>query len=59
MNHEEIKNLWHEFGDVPMNPDTEEIEEAWRNFPSGTHREDIWNWFEEEFNIRVYDLMYS
>lgn len=53
------KDLWIEFGDVPMNPDTECIEEAWHDFPAGTHREDIWHWFEETFHVRVYDLMYS
>ncbi len=51
--------LWEEFGDVPMNPDTEEIEEGWRDFPIGTHREKIWHWFEENFNISVADLMYK
>lgn len=39
--------LWEEFGDVPMNPETECIEVAWCGFPKGTHREDIWHWFEE------------
>lgn len=51
--------LWAEFGDVPMNPGTECIEEAWREFPAGTHREGIWHWFEETFHISVHDLMYS
>lgn len=51
--------LWEEFGAVPINPETEEIEEAWRDFPSGTHREEIWHWFEENFNISVADLMHQ
>lgn len=29
--------LWEEFGDVPMNPETECIEVAWCGFPKGTH----------------------
>lgn len=53
-----IKSLWQEFGDIPMNPETECIECDWNGFSAGTHREEIWHWFEEEFNIRVYDLMY-
>lgn len=54
----QAKNLWMEFGDVPMNPETEEIEEKWQDFPAGTHREDIWHWFEEKFNLSVAeDLM--
>lgn len=51
--------LWEEFGDVPMNPETECIEVAWCGFPKGTHREDIWHWFESTFGVAVHDLMYS
>lgn len=50
--------LWEKFGDIPMNPDTEEIEIAWNGFNPGTNREDIWHWFEETFNVSVAeDLM--
>ena len=53
-----IIELWREFGDIPMNPDTECIEEEWSDFSIGTHREEIWHWFEETFNISVAkDLM--
>ena len=53
-----IEDLWLEFGDVPMNPKTECIEEEWNGFSAGTHREEIWHWFEETFNISVAeDLM--
>jgi len=54
-----VKELWEEFGDVPMDPETECIESDWRSFPKGTHREDIWHWFEEEFGIEVHTLMYG
>lgn len=52
-----VKDLWEEFGEVPMNPETEEIEEPWRHFLPGTHREEIWHWFEEQFAISVAVLM--
>lgn len=52
-----VKDLWEEFGEVPMNPETEEIEESWKHFLPGTHREDIWHWFEEQFDINVAELM--
>lgn len=52
-----VKDLWEEFGEVPMNPDTEEIEQPWKHFLLGTHREDIWHWFEEQFDISVAELM--
>lgn len=56
LNH--IKELWAAFGDVPMDPQTECIEEEWNHFPAGTFREDIWHWFEREFGVSVAeDLM--
>jgi hypothetical protein len=48
-----IVELWEDFGDIPMNPVTEEIESPWHGFPAGTFREDIWHWFESEFEISV------
>lgn len=57
-NKELAKELWGRFGDVPMNPETEKIEEEWNSFPAGTWREDIWHWFEDTFSISVAeDLM--
>lgn len=53
-----VRELWYEFGDVPMDPETECIEESWRGFPKGTHREEIWHWFEETYDVSVADLMY-
>ena len=50
--------LWAEFGDVPMDPETECIQSPWRGFPAGTHREEIWRWFEDRFAVSVArDLM--
>ena len=51
--------LWLELGDVPIN-DNEEIETPFLHLPINTHREDIWHWFEDTFNISVAkDLMYK
>lgn len=51
--------LWAEFGDVPMNLETECIEDDWHGFPAGTNREEIWHWFEEKFDVSVAeDLMF-
>lgn len=50
--------VWKRFGEVPVDPKTEEIEEDWCGFPKGTHREEIWHWMEEVFDISVAeDLM--
>ena len=54
-----VQAIWDEFGDVPMDPQTECIEEDWRGFEAGTHREEIWHWFEERFNVSVAALMYG
>lgn len=55
---EYIKNLWLEFGDIPMDPCTECIDEEWNGFAAGTHREEIWEWFEDVYGISVAkDLM--
>ena len=51
--------LWNEFGDVPLDINTECIESDWRIFEAGTHREEIWHWFEEHFNVKVYDLLFG
>lgn len=53
-----VTELWEGFGDLPMNPETEEMETAFMSFPKGTHREEIWHWFEETFGMAVSDLMY-
>lgn len=52
------KLLWEKFGAIPMNPETECTEKSWYCFPAGTHREEIWHWFEETFDVSVAeDLM--
>ena len=54
-----VTELWAEFGDLPMDPETECIESDWLIFPAGTHREEIWQWYERAFHISVAeDLMH-
>ena len=48
-----IKKLWDEFGEVPMDPVDERIDEGWHGFPKGTVRQDIWHWFEDMFDVSV------
>lgn len=53
-----LELLWKQFEDVPMNPETKEIEAPFLHLPMndedylvyfdiGTPREDIWHWFDE------------
>lgn len=49
--------LWHDLEDVPVD-ENECIDIPWQDFPKGTHREEIWHWVEETFNVSVaMDLM--
>lgn len=54
---EVAKYLWKKLGDVPVNDDGE-LEETFLHFPSGTDREEIWSWFEDELDASVHDLMF-
>lgn len=53
----QLETLWELFEDVPMNPETECMEEIFLCFPAGTFREDIWYWFDEKHSQGVAYLM--
>lgn len=55
----ELERLWAEFGDVPMNPETECMDEPFLGFPAGTHREEIWHWFDERHSRGVSYLLHG
>lgn len=56
---EELEELWAQFGDIPMNPETECIEEKFMGWEPGTHREEIWRWFDERHSKNVHFLLYG
>ncbi len=53
-----LEQLWEQFADVPMDPDTEKMEGAFLHFPAGTDREEIWHWFDERHSKGVAYLLY-
>ena len=55
----ELEELWAEFEDIPMDPETDQIESAFLHFPAGTHREEIWHWFDQRHSKGVYYLLYA
>lgn len=55
----QLEELWSQFEDVPMDPDTETIEEDFLLFPHGTSKEEIWHWFDERHSKGVYYLLYG
>lgn len=56
---EELEEMWEQFGDIPMNPDTECIEETFLWWNAGTHREEIWRWFDRRYSKGVAVLLYG
>lgn len=40
-----LKESWSELEDLPMNPETEELEVDFLHFEQGTKKSDIWSWF--------------
>ena len=56
---EGLERAWYALGDVPVDPETEKIEDAFMWWPAGTDREDIWRWFDERHSKGVAYLLYG
>lgn len=56
---DELDELWRRFVDVPMNPYTKRIERPFLEWKAGTHREEIWRWFDQRYSKGVAYLMYG
>ena len=56
---EELEELWRQFGDIPMDPETECIEEQFMGWGPGVHREEIWHWFDRRHSKGVAYLLYN
>ena len=54
-----LEALWKQLDDVPMNPETEELEAAFLHFPAGTNRLEIWHWFDDRYSKGVSFLLYG
>lgn len=55
----ELERLWEGFADVPMDPETEKMEEPFLHFPAGTDREEIWHWFDDRHSKGIMYLLYG
>lgn len=55
----ELEELWDGLEDVPMNPETECIEQDYNIFPAGTSKEDIWKYFDKRHSKGVHYLLYE
>ena len=56
---ERLEKLWRQFFEVYVNPDTECLGEEFQGWPAGTHREEIWHWFDQRHSEGVYYLLYG
>lgn len=55
---EKLEYLWEEFGDVLIDDD-EYILDDFIGFECGTHREEVWHWFDERYSGGVAKLMFG
>lgn len=56
---ENLEELWDQFEDIPMNPETECIEKPFLFWEPGIHREEIWRWFDRRHSKGVHYLLYG
>lgn len=57
MDETQIEELWGELSDVPVDEEGR-LESAWRGYPAGTDREEIWHDFDEAYEGGVHGLMF-
>lgn len=55
----ELEELWDGLEDVPMNPETECIEQDYKVFPAGTSKAAIWQYFDKRHSKGVHYLLYE
>lgn len=53
---EKIESLWDELEDVPTD-ENDCLKSEFLSFPIGTHREEVWYWFDEHHSRGVGYLM--
>jgi hypothetical protein len=56
---ERLEEMWAQFADIPMDPETECIEAPFMGWGPGIHREEIWHWFDKRHSKGVAYLLYG
>ena len=54
-----LEEMWRQFADVPMNLETECIEEEFFGWGPGVSREEIWHWFDQRHSKGIAYLLYG
>ena len=58
--HDELlEELWAVVEDIPMNPESECLENGVLDFPAGTSREEIWHWFDVRHSKGIAYLLHK
>jgi hypothetical protein len=52
-----VKTVWEHFGTTPID-ENECLDISWAIFSKGTHKEEVWHWFEETYEVPVHALLY-
>lgn len=55
---EELEAMWYEFEDIPID-ENECLDVDWQGWSKGTHREEIWHWFDYQHSKGVHWLIYE
>ena len=53
-----LEDVWEKLTDTPTD-EHDRIDCNFLHFPKLTHREEIWKWIEETYNVSVNTLMYG
>lgn len=54
-----LEEMWERLADVPVDPVTETLDEAFLCFPAGADKEAVWRWFDERYSKGVAYLLYG
>lgn len=52
-----VEKLWEQLEDIPMNTETECIEQPFFHFPEGSSKDEIWKWFDKHYSKGVASLV--
>ena len=52
---EQLRALWNEFADTPIDND-DRIDREFLHFPKGTYRFEIWHWFDIKYSTGIRGL---
>lgn len=59
LDNEKLEYLWAEFGDYPGVDENDCLLDDFLGFECGTHREEVWRWFDERYSGGVAKLMFG